>query len=71
MFYKCRWKGVLGKWKTRTSSPFIVREVFASGVVQIINPREGHTFIEKEEKLRSYEGSENALEKVSLMLVEP
>lgn len=68
---KSRWKGFLGKWKSRNSAPFIVNKVFVGGVVELCDPREMYTFVVRENKLRSYGKSENASEKVYLMLVDP
>lgn len=68
VLYKSQWKGLLGKWKYINFGPFIMSEVFAGGAVELINPRDACIFVVKGEKLRSYGGSENASEKVSLML---
>lgn len=48
-----------------------MNKVFASALVEVIDPGVAHTFVVNGEKLRSYGKSEKTLEKASHMLVEP
>lgn len=69
--YEFRWKGLIGKWRTRIYGPLIVNEIFAGRTIKVVDSGNAHIFVVKGKKFKSYEKSEKTSEKASPMLAEP